>query len=141
MAIPCSSELSKFDLPLNDRVYAHIFKFNLTACFFIIHLMKKYMQLKPFVWEQDFSWFCLFGEQQEQRTSFVNVYILRLSSDNTVKCWASLMLIVSCGIYTFLDHRHYLLHQRQTLSSCRIACNILDFCKFRGSLRWHVFVF
>lgn len=73
MTTAYNSELSKFDLPLNDRV--HTFKFNLTACVFLIHLMKKYIQLKPFVWEQDFPWFYFLGEQQEQRRSFGNVYL------------------------------------------------------------------
>lgn len=50
-----------------------------------------------------------------------------LLGHNPVKCWASLVCNVSCGIYTFLCQEHYLLHQQQTLSSCRIICNLLDF--------------
>lgn len=141
MTTAYNSELSKFDLPLNDRV--HTFKFNLTACVFLIHLMKKYIQLKPFVWEQDFLDFIFWGNNKSKgQVLGMSIFILLscLLRYNTVKCWASLMHIVSCGIYTFLDQRHYLLHQRQTLSSFRIVCNILDFCKFRGSLRCHGFV-
>lgn len=115
------------------------FRFNLFLAVggFIIHLMKNYIQpttfflrLRPFL-----ILFVRAGNKKKKEQGLWMSILLYSSSllsffllgHNPVKCWASLVCNVSCGIYTFLCQEHYLLHQRQTLSSCRIICNLLDF--------------